>query len=246
MIRAYAAVWLTEPSVADRATRSPVHEPCRTVQHAIHIPRIRDILRHAAPSVVEGKLVPVVLFVAALELVGMLCALLVALAWSLGAVALRCATGRRVPGLVILSAVALVARTVAAIASGSMIVYFLQPTLTTVLVGLAFLVSIPLGTPLAQRLADDVVPFDEGTRSHPLMRQFFFRLSAIWAVTSLINAAITVWLLITQSATTFVVAKSFLGPATTVVTLTLGITWFRITAARTGATVVRAPVAPAV
>jgi intracellular septation protein A len=211
------------------------------VQHAIQIPRIRDVLRHVVPSVVEGKLVPLALFVGCLELVGNLGALIVALVWSLGAIAYRAATGRRVPGLVVLSAVALVARTVAAVASGSMVMYFLQPTITTALVGLAFMISIPMGSPLAQRLADDVFPFDDDTKSHPLVRQFFVRLSAIWSVTSLVNASITVWLLLTQSTTTFVLVKSFLGPLTTALTLTLGIGWFRFTAARTGAKLVWAP-----
>jgi intracellular septation protein A len=211
------------------------------VQHPIHIPRIRDVLRHALPNIVEGKLVPLALFIGFLELVGTLSALLVALAWSLGAIAYRRVTSRRVPGLIVLSAVALLARTIAAIATGSMVVYFLQPTISTALVGLAFMVSIPLGSPLAQRLADDVFPFDEATKAHPLVRQFFLRLSAIWSITSLVNAAITVWLLLTQSTTTFVLVKSFLGPVTTATTLTLGVVWFRFTAVRSGAQLVWAP-----
>jgi intracellular septation protein A len=213
-----------------------VHLPAIPVP--IVLPRIRDILRHATPNIVEAKLVPLLLFVGFLEIVGSLSALLVALAWSLGTMAYRRATGRRVPGLVLLSAVALAARTIAAVATGSMLVYFLQPTVSTVLVGLAFLVSIPLGTPLAQRLADDLFPFDADTREHPLIREFFLRLTALWAITSLINASITVWLLVTQSATTFVLVKSVLGPITTTVTLTLGVAWFRHRARRTGTTLV--------
>ena len=46
------------------------------------------------------------------------------------------------PGLVLLAAVTLAARTIAAIVTGSMSVYFLPPTITTVFVGLAFLVSV--------------------------------------------------------------------------------------------------------
>lgn len=213
-----------------------IHLPANPVP--IVLPRIRDILRHATPNIVEAKLVPLLLFVGFLEIVGSLSALLVALGWSLATIVYRHATGRRVPGLVLLSALALLARTIAAVATGSMLVYFLQPTVSTVLVGVAFLVSIPLGTPLAQRLADDVFPFDTDTRDHPLIREFFLRLTVLWAVTSLINASITVWLLLTQSPTTFVLVKSFLGPLTTTVTLTLGVLWFRHRARRTGTTLV--------
>lgn len=207
----------------------------------IVIPNLRHAIRHALPNVIEGKIVPVVLFVALLELTGSTWALLAALAWSLTSIAVRRATGRRVPGLIVLSAVALTARTVAALVSGSMLVYFLQPTITTVLVGLAFMASVALGNPLALKLACDVLPFDDDTTSHPLVRQFFTRLSALWAVTSMVNASITVWLLLTQSTTTFVLVKSVLGPATAGVTLSIGFVWFRLTLSRANTRLVWAP-----
>ena len=177
------------------------------MHHPIVIPNVRHVARHALPNVIEGKIIPLVLFVGFLELLGNLWALLIALAWSLGALVYRWSTGRRVPGLIVLSTVALTARTIAAVATGSMVVYFLQPTITTVLVGLAFMVSVPMGNPLAQKLAYDVFPFDDSTKSHPQVRQFFIRLSLIWSVTSLVNASITIWLLLTQSTTTFVLVN---------------------------------------
>jgi hypothetical protein len=215
------------------------------VNHPIVIPNLRDALRHALPNVIEGKIIPVVLFVGLLELTGATWALLSALAWSLASIGYRRATGRRVPGLIVLSAVALAARTIAALASGSMFVYFLQPTVTTVLVGLAFMASVAMGNPLAMKLACDVLPFDDETTSHPLVRQFFVRLSALWAVTSMVNASITIWLLLTQSTTTFVLVKSVLGPATAGVTIGIGVIWFRLTLMRSGTKLVWSPSRPA-
>lgn len=219
------------------------------MHHPIVIPNWRHACRHALPNVIEGKLVPVVLFIALLELSGVTAALLVALGWSIGSIGYRRATGRRVPGLVVLSAVTLLARTVAALVSGSLLVYFLQPTVTTVLVGIAFMASVAIGNPLALKLACDVLPFDEATRTHPIVHRFFVRLSAMWAVTSLINASITVWLLLTKSPTTFVLVKSVLGPATAVVTIAIGLLVLRVSVARAGATIVwsapRQPPAPA-
>lgn len=204
------------------------------MQTTINLPNLRDVVRHALPNVIEGKIIPLLLFVGFLELLGTMWALLVALAWSLGTIGYRKATGHRVPGLIVLSAVALLARTIAAVATGSMVIYFLQPTISTVLVGLAFMVSVPLGNPLAQKLAYDVFPFDDDTKEHPLVRQFFVRLSALWAITSMVNASITVWLLLTQSVTTFVLVKSVLGPMTAVVTIGVGWIWFQLTLNRTG------------
>lgn len=204
------------------------------MHHPVVIPDVRAVVRHALPKVIEGKIIPLALFVGFLEVLGNVWALMVALVWSLGTMAFRIATGRRVPGLIVLSSVALVAKTVAALLTGSMLVYFLQPTLTTVVVGITFLVSVPLGNPLAQKLACDVFPFEDGTRSHPLMKQFFVRLSVLWSFTSLVNASITVWLLLTQSITTFVLVKSVLGPATGVVTVGSMFLWLRVELARSG------------
>ena len=107
-------------------------------QHPVHIPNIRAVLRHALPNVIEGKIIPLLLFIGFLELIGTMWALLVAFFWSMATIAYRGATGRRIPGLIVLSATALGARTIAALLTGSMVVYFLQPTVTTVMVGFAF------------------------------------------------------------------------------------------------------------
>ncbi|MGA1051790.1 MAG: hypothetical protein ACO307_05610 [Ilumatobacteraceae bacterium] len=91
-----------------------------------------------------------------------------------------------------------------------------------------------LGNPLAQRLARDFLPFDDDTVAHPLVEQFFVRLSLLWAFTSLVNAAVTLWLLLTQSTTTFVLVKSLLGPTTAMVTVATMLIWLRSRIARAG------------
>jgi hypothetical protein len=208
------------------------------------IPGPRAIIVRAWPNLVEGKLVPLALFVGFLELAGVPGAVLAALTFSLACIGYRLGTRRRVPGLVILSAVGLAAKTILAVATGSLVVYFLQPTITTALVGAAFLVSVPLGRPLAEKLTTDFCPFDPETASNPELRRFFLRLSLLWAGTSLANASVTLWLLVTQSVTTFVVVKSFLGSASTALTLVVGIVWFRHRMHRAGVRVVFARATP--
>lgn len=192
------------------------------------------MLRHAAPNVIEAKLVPAALFVGLLEVVGTTVAVLGALAWALSMVAYRLVRGKPASGLLWLTTLALIARTVAALATGSVVIYFLQPTIATSMVAAALLVSVPLGKPLAERLAMDLVPLDEDTRSHPVVRRFFRHVTLWWGFTSLINFGITLWLLLTHSPTTFVVVKSFLGPATTSVTLAVALVWFRFLLSRSG------------
>jgi hypothetical protein len=202
------------------------------------VPDLRRSLRHALPNVVEGKLIPLALFVGLLQLVNLHWALAGSLAWSVGSLVVRRLTARPTSGILVLGVLTLAGRTVVALATGSMLVYFLQPTLTTVAVGLAFLVSVPLGAPLAQRLAFDLFAFDESTKRHPLVSEFFVRMSLVWSVTSLANAAVTVWLLLASSTTTFVMVKSVLGPTTAVVTVGVMLVWLRVTAARRGTQVI--------
>ena len=208
--------------------------PITLAVRPIVIPCLRTAVRHAVPNVVHGKLVPLVVFLVALRYVGTVPALLAALAWSAGLVVVRRRRGQVVPGLVVLGVATLTARTVAAVATGSMVVYFVQPTITTAFVGCAFLASVLLGNPLAQRLARDFLPFDDDTVAHPLVEQFFVRLSLLWAFTSLVNAAVTLWLLLTQSTTTFVLVKSLLGPTTAMVTVATMLIWLRSRIARAG------------
>lgn len=190
------------------------------------------------PNVVEGKIVPVVLFLGLLRFWGTTPALLGALAWSLGALLLRCIRGHQASGLLILTTLGLIARTIAAVATGSLLIYFLQPTVATALVGLAFLGSVVAGRPLAERLFMDVCPVDDETRSHPTLRRFFSHVSLWWGFTSMVNFALTLWLLLSHSPTTFVVVKSFLGPLTTTLTLGVAYLWFRSLMARSGTSLV--------
>ena len=191
------------------------------------IPGPWAIVRHAWPKILEGKVIPVVLFLGFLDLLGTTGALLSALGWSVSVIVYRMRKGMEIPGLVIFTTVGLVAKTILALATGSLVVYFLQPTITTALVGFAFLASVPLKRPLAEKLAKDFCPFDAETAEHPMLQLFFLRLSLLWAFTSLVNAGFTVWLLLTQDVTTFVLIKSFTGPTFTAVTLGVAGLWFR-------------------
>ena len=73
------------------------------------------------------------------------------------------------------------ARTAISLASGSTIVYFLQPSLGTALVASAFLISVPLGRPLAGKLAADFCPLPDEMYANEHVRQFFRRISLLWA-----------------------------------------------------------------
>jgi hypothetical protein len=116
-----------------------------------------------------------------------------------------------VPGVLLIGTVTITARTVVAIISGSVVVYFLQPTLGTALVATAFLLSVPLGRPLAERLAKDFCPIPDGVLANHHVRRFFLQITLLIAFAQLANAGITLWLLFSQSLATFLVVKTLVS-----------------------------------
>lgn len=164
--------------------------------------------RRAVPNLIEGTLLPLGLFYVTMSLIGIWWAIGLSLAWSWGAVGFRVATGRRVPGLLLVGALALTARSLVSVFAQSVFVYFLQPTLGTVLLGAAFLVSAPSGRPLAARLASDFLPMPHWFRQHPAVHQFFVRITVLWGGIQLANAGLALWLLVSQPIPVYLLAKT--------------------------------------
>jgi len=181
------------------------------MQAVFEIPRLRELVRHAIPHVLEGTVVPLVLFLGALRFLGIWGAMILGLGWTYAAVGRRLITRRGVPGVLLIGTVTITARTVVAIISGSVVVYFLQPTLGTALVATAFLLSVPLGRPLAERLAKDFCPIPDGVLANHHVRRFFLQITLLIAFAQLANAGITLWLLFSQSLATFLVVKTLVS-----------------------------------
>lgn len=190
------------------------------------IPRLRALARHAVPHVVEATLVPLALFYASMWLLGVWGALGMALAWSYGAVGYRMLKRRRITGLLLLGVAGLTVRTVIALASGSVFVYFLQPSLGTVMVAGLFLASVPAGRPLAGKLAHDFCPIPEAFAAHPGVRSFFARISVLWGFVLLANAGTTIWLLVSQSLNVYLLAKTVVSISLTAAAVAFSTWWF--------------------
>lgn len=190
------------------------------------VPHLRALAGHAGSHLVEATFIPLAVFYGSLRLIGVWGALAAALAWCYGAVLRRVVTRRRIPGVLALGTVLQTVRTVIAVMSGSTFVYFLQPSLGTVAVAGAFLLSVPAGRPLAERLASDFLPIDPDLLARPHMRRFFTGISLLWAVTHLTNAAVTVWLLVSQPVATYVLARTFVSLTATATAIGLSALWF--------------------
>jgi len=206
---------------------------------AVHLdmPDLRTVARHAVPRVVEGTIVPLALFLVFLHVAGVWGAMTAGLAWVYAAIAVRLVRRRPVPGVLLLGAVTLTARTAVALVSGSVLVYFLQPSLGTVLVAGAFLLSVPLDRPLAAKLAADFVPLSTEMHANTHVRRFFRHVSLLWAFAQMLNAGLTIWLLLTQSLSTFVIARSAVSISVTVLAIGASMLLFRRRMACNGITV---------
>jgi hypothetical protein len=211
-------------------------QPINKAKHPVHfdIPDLRTIARHVLPRIIEGTLVPVTLLTITLRVLGPKGAMLTGLVWVYGAILTRLALRRRIPGILLLGAATLTARTAISIASGSTIVYFLQPSLGTVLVASAFLLSVPLGNPLAGKLAADFCPLPDDMSTNEHVRRFFRRVSLLWAFAHFSNASITIWLLFTQSLGTFVLARVAVSWTVTITAIVASALWFRASMRREG------------
>ena len=178
------------------------------------LPRVRTLLRNAAPRIFEGVVLPLVVFLGALRLLGVTGAVVAGLGVAYLAIGWRLATKRQVPGILVIGALTLTTRSLGLMLTGSTFVYFLQPTLGTAAVAFALAVSVPAGRPLAERIARDFYPLPPEVVTHLALQRFFERITLLWSAVQVLNAAVTIWLLVTETVGTFIVAR-------TIITLTL-------------------------
>jgi intracellular septation protein A len=194
-----------------RASRCLAAGPTQHDVATVHLPRVRSLIKHSLPHLVEGTLLPVLVFYAALFLTSVWGALVAALAWSYGAMAYRIARGERVSGMLVITALTLTLRTGVAFASGSVVVYFLQPAIAKVALAAAFVVTMRRSEPLIQRLFSDFVPMPAHLLERPGIRRLFLRLSYLWAALLVLHAGIGLWLLLSHSVATYVAVKTVLN-----------------------------------
>jgi len=176
-------------------------------------PALSTVLRRVGLSLTIACAIPAALFLVCFELFGVWPAILLALAWSYGAIGWRAISGRRTSGLLVLTATVLTGRTVIALIAQSTFFYFLQPIITDGVVAATFLLSLASARPMVARLAGDFYPMDAELSLRPRMRRLFWRLTAMWAVVCLAKAVAMFWALNSLSLDTFVLVKSISMPA---------------------------------
>jgi intracellular septation protein A len=190
------------------------------------VPPLPAVARGAVPQVVDA-LVPLGLFLTVNVFAGLLVAMLAGVAWSCVAVLRRVVRSRGVPAIVVVAGSLLLLRLTLVVATGSAYLYFLQPTIGTALVAMAFLASTLVGRPLARRFATDFLPLPRDLVRRPYVHRFFVRNSLMWAAIGSCNALLTYVLLVTLSSATFAVTQTMLSITVTTLSVGVSILWFR-------------------
>jgi hypothetical protein len=181
---------------------------------------LRDIAVRVAVSLTTAVFVPAVLLWATLVLFNVAAAVIVVLAWMVGAIALRRVSGKPVSGLLMLTLAVMAVRTAFTLATGSTFIYFIQPVFADLTVASLFLGSLATSRPVIARLAPDFYPMAAEVAARPEIRALFHRLTLMWGLVILAKATITFWLLETLSTVNFVLIK---GGAVITLTLTAAV-----------------------
>lgn len=197
-----------------------VHNPTLSAAEPGARPHLRRVLSRVAASLLTAVFIPAALLWATLVVFNFPTAMVVALAWMVSTIAWRWATGRPVSGLLSLTLTLLIIRTVLAIATGSAFVYFIQPVVADLTVAAVFLCSLWSARPVVARLAPDFFPMDATIAALPRVRSLFRKLTLLWGLVTLAEAAVTLTLLESLSAANFVLVR---GGALTILSATAAV-----------------------
>jgi uncharacterized membrane protein len=220
------------------ATQQPVHTarthpgfilapmPTPTL---IDMPGWRPIARHALTTIAIVSVLPMAIFYTTLMTVGLRPAVVTTVALYYVGLLVKHLRGKPVLAAALIAAGLLTLRTIVMFATGSAIIYFLQPVAATIAVATVFAATALAGRPVLDRLAHEFCPFPEELSERLRSGRFFSHLSAVWAAMYLANAAGTVWLLANASLGNFVLMKSLMSPLATLISVALSYALLRAT-----------------
>jgi hypothetical protein len=196
------------------------------LRHAdvLEISGLRATVLRAGRLLLEAVVVPTVLLAVLLHVIGTTRSILVAVGWCVCAIGFRWLVDRRLPGTLLLGSAALAARAAFALASGSLLIYLLQPVLGSVVMALLFLGSAAFGRPITLRLARDFVHVPAHILDRRGVRRMFTEVAVIWGVSRLLDVAINLGFL-HRGVDAGLWARGLLSPLLTVLAVAVCTAW---------------------
>ena len=169
-------------------------------------PSFGGLLVTSGPRFLRDAFGPTVIFYLGWKLHGLVPGIAAASVWTLVVYRWEKRHGR--PGVAarIGLAIALV-QAIAGLASRSPVGYFAPPIVVNTIYGLAFLVSVVIGRPLAWVFARELYPGTIDTASRPALRRVFARISVAWGVYMLFRSAVRIVVLLNFSIDVYVLVN---------------------------------------
>jgi len=166
-------------------------------------PSFFGLLRMSGPRFLRDAFGAPVVFYVGFKLHGLFLGVALASTWSLLAYTWERRHGR--PGVAarIGLGIALI-QAVVGLASQSAIGYFAPPVAANAIYGLAFLVSVAMGRPLAGVFAREIYPVSDERRRLPGVQRAFARISLVWGVYLLVRSALRLVVLLNFSIDVYV------------------------------------------
>jgi uncharacterized membrane protein len=168
----------------------------RSPSLTVDLPGWRSVAKQGGRHLLENTVAPLGAFYLALVTLGLTWAFVSGLALCYGTVAFRLIRRQKVPALLLLAVALITARAVIGLATGSVFLYFLQPSLGNFAIGAVFLGTVAIGRPIIAKLAGEFCGFPEEVVGHHRLRGFFRQASLIWATVFCLNGAVAIWMLV--------------------------------------------------
>jgi hypothetical protein len=201
------------------------------------MPGPREIARRLGATLLFTSVLPMALFYMCYRTSGLRVAVGVTVGWYYVGLVLRLLRGKPFLGALACGAGLLTIRAAIMFWTGSAFLFFIQPVAGTVATAMALAVTAFAGRPLLERLAHDYCPITPELSARLRQNRFFLYASTLWAVTYLINAGGTVWLLSSSSLASFLVLKTVMSPILTAIAAVLSYLTFRYLLRRDGVVV---------
>jgi hypothetical protein len=200
----------------------------------LELPRPVQLVRTAGWNLAESFGLPTGAYLLAASLAGRNAGLWAMLAAIWLTAGIRKVTTGAVPGLVMISLVVLTVQTVAAIATGNLLIFLVHFPIANLALCILFARTARGHSPLAGRLAAEVVGLRCPAVHQPRLNGFFQGVTALWAGVFLLLAVSLGVLLATISVTTYVPVWA----ATTIVLIAAGVAasvlWLRLVLRKQG------------
>lgn len=180
-------------------TNETPDESRRPELQELAMPSAKALSGRVARHLSEAVLAPLAIFYVVDAIFGLWPALGASAAWTIGAITVYLLRGGRPSALLVASAGLAMLQLAVTAAAREPKVFFLQPTIATYIFGCVMLGTSWRSSPMILRLALDFVPLPSDVVAETAIQRFFRRLSVLWGLVLLINASITLLMLIIAS-----------------------------------------------